>query len=540
MADATDYSQYGSWERITSKTGQSYYIVPGTGYVYDPFLSQAKGRPVLWVNPTAAVKEQEKAVKDAKDAQDNAAWGQVAGTAGGLAGTAGAAYLANSMYGGGAAASTAGTTAAGAGAGVAAPVAAAPAVIAAPVAAPVATSAGVSSAAGAGGASTAGAGGTTGVTTGLGSLGVGGALAGAAAAGLMANNWYEGGGKDILSGSARRDDWINSAFDVNPVTAPINFGLRTLGGTSIGKIAGGGGKSKSQKIRDQIRNSLQAQGVTDGKDLWQMADGSTMDFGLDGGSKVNIVDFENPLSARAVGWANPVAYLLAGGDKDQATWLAGRIANGAMANAKDEETVRLNIQKIANDLKMTPQSMQGGIDTLATAQEDGKQGIIDKDLAAAFKVGAASIFDAEMNKKIKPIGAVSPQVAGGVEANPAKAPGFDNSKAPDQSTNTTGKPPAQPLQGIVRGVPAGVDLGARGTFPGGNLGAAAAGGFMQLPMKVPDGQAPPAGIAPIPLPPVTPAAPQADPRYDAQGNWIGSPGMRSRPANMPVKRGAPF
>lgn len=63
-----DYSQYSNWEQIQAPTGQIYYKVPGTGYVYDPFLSSAKGRPVLWGNPEPALEEQRKAEKKAEDA----------------------------------------------------------------------------------------------------------------------------------------------------------------------------------------------------------------------------------------------------------------------------------------------------------------------------------------------------------------------------------------------------------------------------------------------------------------------------------------
>lgn len=54
---AIDYNQYQSWGKITLPSGSVLYVVPGTGYVYDPFLSQAKGRPVLWNNPSSALEK---------------------------------------------------------------------------------------------------------------------------------------------------------------------------------------------------------------------------------------------------------------------------------------------------------------------------------------------------------------------------------------------------------------------------------------------------------------------------------------------------
>jgi len=90
--EGIDYSQYKSWQTIVAPTGATYYIVPGTGYVYDPFLSSSKGRPVLFQNPTPQVeekrkldKEKEKQLKAAEEAASP--MGQllpVAGTVGGL------------------------------------------------------------------------------------------------------------------------------------------------------------------------------------------------------------------------------------------------------------------------------------------------------------------------------------------------------------------------------------------------------------------------------------------------------------------------
>lgn len=66
-----DTSNYTSWEQVTGPSGQTYYVVPGNkGYVYDPFLSSAKGGRVFWINPSAKVKQQEEAKKSAQELQD--------------------------------------------------------------------------------------------------------------------------------------------------------------------------------------------------------------------------------------------------------------------------------------------------------------------------------------------------------------------------------------------------------------------------------------------------------------------------------------
>ena len=87
---AIDYSNYKSWEMLTAPSGAVYYVVPGTAYVYDPFLSQQKGRPVLWQNPKATWEEKARTEKMIKNA--NSPTGQVAAVAGPVLGAVGANY----------------------------------------------------------------------------------------------------------------------------------------------------------------------------------------------------------------------------------------------------------------------------------------------------------------------------------------------------------------------------------------------------------------------------------------------------------------
>lgn len=124
----TDYSQYANWKTITAPTGATYYIVPGTGYVYDPFLSSVKGRPVLFTNPSPQVEERDKA-KAEKDKQIKAAekaaspLGQLMPVAGTVGGLVAAQQLGSYLSGSGeaaAAAAQAGTQAATQGASQAA------------------------------------------------------------------------------------------------------------------------------------------------------------------------------------------------------------------------------------------------------------------------------------------------------------------------------------------------------------------------------------------------------------------------------------
>ena len=72
-------------------------------------------------------------------------------------------------------------------------------------------------------------------TIGLSGMGAGPIALGALGAGYYLSNIYEGGGKDIIRGKGKGSDYANLMLDVNPVTAPINIGLRLFGQKSLGK-----------------------------------------------------------------------------------------------------------------------------------------------------------------------------------------------------------------------------------------------------------------------------------------------------------------
>lgn len=100
FGQGVDYTQYATWPKVVAPSGQVYYKVPGTGYLFDPFLSSAKGRPVLFSDPSAQAAE----VQKAKDQQaglikqeefNRSPTGQLLPVAAGLAGTIGASYLVN-------------------------------------------------------------------------------------------------------------------------------------------------------------------------------------------------------------------------------------------------------------------------------------------------------------------------------------------------------------------------------------------------------------------------------------------------------------
>ena len=105
--DPAYYANYQQWEVVTTPSGGTYYKVPGTSFVYDPFTSGIKGKPVLFRNPqpeldkeAAAQSEHDKevALRDkqvAAQLQAASPAGQVLPIAGTVAGTVGAGWAMN-------------------------------------------------------------------------------------------------------------------------------------------------------------------------------------------------------------------------------------------------------------------------------------------------------------------------------------------------------------------------------------------------------------------------------------------------------------
>jgi hypothetical protein len=91
-------------------------------------------------------------------------------------------------------------------------------------------------------------------------MGAGPAALGAVALGGYLSNMYEGGGKDIIRGKGKSSDYTNLALDINPVTAPINMGLRLFGQKSIGKGLFGGHKGPSPEDLAKAEETKIAQG----------------------------------------------------------------------------------------------------------------------------------------------------------------------------------------------------------------------------------------------------------------------------------------
>jgi hypothetical protein len=105
-----DFTQYSKWPVVNTPAGGVYYAIPGSAFVYDPFMSaQRGGRPVVYRNPkpkqedAARERESQNIQLDAQRAQLEAARNQASpmgqitpvlgATAGTLLGAAGINYI---------------------------------------------------------------------------------------------------------------------------------------------------------------------------------------------------------------------------------------------------------------------------------------------------------------------------------------------------------------------------------------------------------------------------------------------------------------
>lgn len=84
MFGGQDLNNYAQWEKVVAPAGQVYYKIPGTGYIYDPVLSEQAGKPLVYVDPTPKLKEAERQKKLQEQAANpvNQAIPVIAGTAG--------------------------------------------------------------------------------------------------------------------------------------------------------------------------------------------------------------------------------------------------------------------------------------------------------------------------------------------------------------------------------------------------------------------------------------------------------------------------
>lgn len=95
-----DFSQYQNWQIVSTPSGGRYYKVPNTAYVYDPFASAAKGKTVLYLDPTPQQNElqRQRDIQDKQIAQqeyNSSPQGQLLPVVGTVGGTVAAGYAFN-------------------------------------------------------------------------------------------------------------------------------------------------------------------------------------------------------------------------------------------------------------------------------------------------------------------------------------------------------------------------------------------------------------------------------------------------------------
>lgn len=135
------------------------------------------------------------------------------------------------------------------------------------------------------------------------------------------------------------------------------------------------GKSKEQAQRDRIRSQMQDFGLLDDKYQYKLPDGSTFDFGADGGARLpngmhySEVNPEDPFHVRVVEMAKPLGAILSGGDPGQTQSMSAYIANMAMSNQNTYEGVKQNIVDFASKLRMSPQQVK---DQLSAWKDEGR------------------------------------------------------------------------------------------------------------------------------------------------------------------------
>ena len=179
-------------------------------------------------------------------------------------------------------------------------------------------------------------------------------------------------------------------------------GVGTFLGGLIGGVGGflGGlfsrsGKSKEQKERDQIRNSMKQAGIIDQDNSLTLADGTKYDIGKDGGHTIpNLnggfrrafeIDASNPLSEEMIAMANPLAALISGGKVDRQADIVGYFVNAALSNANSKEDARANMQSIFASFRITPEQAMSGLAQLYHA------GLVQKEVAQAYLNGIESL-----------------------------------------------------------------------------------------------------------------------------------------------------
>lgn len=163
-------------------------------------------------------------------------------------------------------------------------------------------------------------------------------------------------------------------------------------GYKLDKMIWGSTKSDDQILRDRVRKGMQEYGALDEKWQLKLADGTTFDFGKDGGArlanadgssrKYSDIDWNNALAAESVADTNPLGFMATAGFGNQKTQtdMVGYFTNAVTQNAKDRAQVDANIKSVYNSLGY--KTRQDAYSTLDGLVEAGK---LTKEAADVYK-----------------------------------------------------------------------------------------------------------------------------------------------------------
>lgn len=366
-----NWGDYSKWRAVKGESGQNYYVIPGNdGWVYDPFRSGMTGRVVIAPNRETEISKGQQSEDERRrlmKAQEQAASpaGQLVPVVGSIGALGAGNWLANKLGEKGGqevakqvvneAAKTATTNSAPTVAATGGQEAISKGVLDGFMGnSTEAGNAAWNSGADAATNAAAGEGSTLGS---VGSLGNAASLAGMAY--LYGKNFYDDAGKSILDGDAKSENWIDAGVDSNPISAPINMGMKALGMGTLGRKLTSG-KDDDQMGRDGLRKrTKEALGAGDD---WMVKNdsGGEFNFGADGGAKLQNsdgserhyydVDWSDPTQSEV---ANKFLSSLKGqfdGNDKLGSDAVGMFTNMALAGGADLKTGLQNADSILQKL----------------------------------------------------------------------------------------------------------------------------------------------------------------------------------------------
>jgi hypothetical protein len=184
--------------------------------------------------------------------------------------------------------------------------------------------------------------------------------------------------------------------------AIIGGGLGALGGLLSSNF--GSGKGKDQRARDEVRKRMKDAGMisVDGNDKWNLtrADGSTYDIGTENMARPDdyqIEDFNKEGVGQTIGWTDPLAAIVTGGDKTLKEQFSGYFTNMAVGQGD----ARANAQNLYQQAGLDKEKAWQAVNELEA------QGKIDQQTGHVYRNSLNLLFD---GKDAAPTQKAAPQV----------------------------------------------------------------------------------------------------------------------------------